>query len=70
MGVTSLLSLLSLKPEYNMKIKMAIGLAPVAFWVRTTPTFTDIVNLLPTVKVTVKICDFLLQPVLMFKIQD
>ncbi|KAG5340119.1 LIP3 Lipase, partial [Acromyrmex heyeri] len=32
MGTTSLFSLLSTKPEYNIKIKMAICLAPVAFW--------------------------------------
>lgn len=50
MGVTSLLVLLSSKPEYNMKIKMATGLAPVAFWIKTTPTFTDIINILPTMK--------------------
>lgn len=70
MGVTSLLVLLSSKPEYNMKIKMATGLAPVAFWIKTTPTFTDIINILPTMKVTAKICDFLLQTMLVFKIQD
>ncbi|XP_011860849.1 PREDICTED: lipase 3-like isoform X2 [Vollenhovia emeryi] len=50
MGTTSLFALLSSKPEYNMKLKMAIGLAPVAFWTKVTPTFTEIANILPTLK--------------------
>ncbi|KYN32645.1 Lipase 3 [Trachymyrmex septentrionalis] len=47
MGTTSLFSLLSTKPEYNIKIKMAICLAPVAFWVEVTPTFNTILNIFP-----------------------
>ncbi|XP_025987780.2 lipase 3 [Solenopsis invicta] len=50
MGTTSLFALLSTKPEYNVKIKMAICLAPVAFWNEVSPTFTEVVNTLPIVK--------------------
>ncbi|KYM76677.1 Lipase 3 [Atta colombica] len=50
MGTTSLFSLLSTKPEYNIKIKMAICLAPVAFWMKVTPTFDRILNSFPIVK--------------------
>ncbi|XP_018367537.1 PREDICTED: lipase 3-like isoform X2 [Trachymyrmex cornetzi] len=50
MGTTSLFSLLSTKPEYNIKIKMAICLAPVAFWTEITPTFSTILNSFPIVK--------------------
>ncbi|KAG5330574.1 LIP3 Lipase, partial [Acromyrmex charruanus] len=50
MGTTSLFSLLSTKPEYNIKIKMAICLAPVAFWMEVTPTFNRILNSFPIVK--------------------
>jgi len=69
MGTTSLFSLLSTKPEYNIKIKMAICLAPVAFWMEVTPTFDRILNSFPIVKVNAKTCDFLLQAV-MFKIMS
>ncbi|XP_036150257.1 lipase 3 isoform X2 [Monomorium pharaonis] len=50
MGTTSLFALLSTKPEYNIKIKMAICLAPVALWIKVTPTFSEVVNILPTMK--------------------
>lgn len=51
MGTTSLFALLSTKPEYNIKIKIAICLAPVAFWMEVKPIFNEIVNNLPIVKV-------------------
>jgi pimeloyl-ACP methyl ester carboxylesterase len=69
MGTSSLFALLSTKPEYNVKIRMAICLAPAAFWMEVSPTFTEIVNTLPIVTVNAKICDFLLQAVV-FKIQS
>jgi lysosomal acid lipase/cholesteryl ester hydrolase len=60
MGTTILFALLSTKPEYNLKIKMAICLAPVAFWVEVSPIYNEIINTFPIVKVNAKICDFLL----------
>lgn len=57
MGCTSLLVLLSSKPEYNMKIKLAIMLAP-AGWNTKLPFIDNAV-----LKVTAKISDFLLQTV-------
>lgn len=50
MGTTSLFVLLSVKPEYNTKVKMGIGLAPVAFWEKVTPSFNELVSILPVVK--------------------
>ncbi|XP_024883675.1 lipase 3-like isoform X1 [Temnothorax curvispinosus] len=51
MGVTELFTFLSSKPEYNIKIKMAICLAPAAsVWVKILPAFNEFANLLPTVK--------------------
>ncbi|KAL0123903.1 hypothetical protein PUN28_006026 [Cardiocondyla obscurior] len=50
MGCTSILTLLSSKPEYNTKIKMAILLAPAAFWMNVSPSFNDFINILPFVK--------------------
>lgn len=60
MGTTTLFVLLSTKPEYNANIKMAICLAPVAFWTKVTPIHNEIINRVPIVKVNAKICDFLL----------
>ncbi|KAL0130331.1 hypothetical protein PUN28_002165 [Cardiocondyla obscurior] len=50
MGATSILALLSSKPEYNIKIKIAIFLAPCAFWVKVTPTFNNTMSFLPFLK--------------------
>ncbi|XP_025993961.1 lipase 3 [Solenopsis invicta] len=50
MGTTILFTLLSTKPEYNLKIKMAICLAPVAFWVEISPIYNEIFNTFPIVK--------------------
>jgi len=69
MGTTSLFVLLSTKPEYNIKIKMAICLAPVAVWMKITPIVNIIRNTYPIAKVNTKICHFLLQTVV-FKIQS
>lgn len=66
MGGTSLFVLLSIKPEYNTKIKMAICLAPPVFHMEATFTVKEMFNRLPILKVNVKVCDFLLQTV-MFK---
>lgn len=70
MGTTSLFVLLSVKPEYNTKVKMGIGLAPVAFWEKVTPSFNELVSILPVVKVTVRVCGFFLLQAVMLKIQD
>ncbi|XP_071568728.1 lipase 3-like isoform X1 [Temnothorax nylanderi] len=64
MGGTTLLTLLSSKPEYNTKIKMAIGLAPASFWIKVTPITNEIVNTFPTLKEVLRkrgIYDFLPQ---------
>ncbi|XP_011860682.1 PREDICTED: lipase 3-like isoform X2 [Vollenhovia emeryi] len=50
MGTTSIFTLLSSKPEYNMKMKMVICLAPVAFWTKVTPSFNGIANTLVSLK--------------------
>ncbi|KAL6256559.1 hypothetical protein P5V15_012668 [Pogonomyrmex californicus] len=54
MGTTSLFTLLSMKPEYNAKIKMAICLAPVAFNIKKTPTINELINLAPVIKEILK----------------
>jgi len=69
MGTTSLFVLLSTKPEYNIKIKMAICLGPAAVWKKITPIINEMLNIYPIAKVNIKICNFLLQTV-MFKIQS
>ncbi|KAL0130338.1 hypothetical protein PUN28_002165 [Cardiocondyla obscurior] len=64
MGATSILALLSSKPEYNIKIKIAIFLAPCAFWVKVTPTFNNTMSFLPFLKEILRvheIYDFLPQ---------
>ncbi|XP_077262886.1 lipase 3-like isoform X2 [Temnothorax americanus] len=50
MGNAVLLTLLSSKPEYNIKIKMVICLAPTSFWVKTSPAVNEFANILPTFK--------------------
>ncbi|XP_032674155.1 lipase 3-like [Odontomachus brunneus] len=50
MGTSMLFVLLSMKPEYNAKIKLATCLAPVAFWKEVSPTFRQISDTLPVVK--------------------
>lgn len=54
MGSTSLLALLSMKPEYNAKIKLGICLAPVAFWKETSPVFKFFFSITPQIKVTME----------------
>lgn len=54
MGTTSLFALLSTRPEYNMKIKLAICLAPVASLMAQRPTFNEVVNSVPMVKVNLQ----------------
>jgi len=55
MGTTTLFILLSMKPEYNVKLKVAICLAPVALWIKMSPTFYEIINFIPPIKVNIKI---------------
>ncbi|XP_025996194.1 lipase 3 [Solenopsis invicta] len=50
MGGTSLFVLLSIKPEYNTKIKMAICLAPPVFHMEATFTVKEMFNRLPILK--------------------
>lgn len=50
MGTTALFVLLSMKPEYNAKIKLGICLAPVAFWKETSPIFKFLFNVTPHIK--------------------
>ncbi|XP_039304955.1 lipase 3 isoform X2 [Solenopsis invicta] len=54
MGTTSLFVLLSTKPEYNVKIKMAICLAPVAIWMKTSPVIHELSSIVPIVKFLAK----------------
>lgn len=54
MGTTSLFALLSTRPEYNMKIKLAICLAPVAFLTAQRPTFNEAINSFPMIKVNMQ----------------
>lgn len=51
MGTTTLFTLLSTKPQYNAKIKLAICFAPVALWTEIPPMLYELVNLIPIVKV-------------------
>ncbi|XP_011171050.2 lipase 3 [Solenopsis invicta] len=50
MGTTSLFALLSTKPEYNEKIKMAICLSPVVIWMETLRITYELVQILPVLK--------------------
>ncbi|XP_011860853.1 PREDICTED: lipase 3-like [Vollenhovia emeryi] len=50
MGGTLLHVLLSSKPEYNMKIKMAICLAPGVLWTRISPFVNEFINIFSTLK--------------------
>ncbi|XP_011163180.2 lipase 3 [Solenopsis invicta] len=50
MGTTSLFALLSTKPEYNIKVKMAICLSPVVFWIELSPEVYAIAEAWPTIK--------------------
>lgn len=51
MGTTVLLTLLSMKPEYNAKIKLGILLAPIAFWKRVSPVIEHFLNKVPIFQV-------------------
>ncbi|KYM93609.1 PREDICTED: lipase 1 [Cyphomyrmex costatus] len=46
MGNTALFTFLSMKPEYNAKIKLAVCFAPVAFWNEVSPTVQYVANML------------------------
>jgi len=50
MGTTALFILLSMKPEYNAKIKLAVCLAPVAFWNEVSPMIQYIANMIHSIR--------------------
>ncbi|KAG5318972.1 LIP3 Lipase, partial [Pseudoatta argentina] len=49
MGTTTLFILLSMKPEYNAKIKLGICLGPVAIWKKRIPLPENIFNKIPKI---------------------
>ncbi|XP_011066182.1 PREDICTED: lipase 3-like [Acromyrmex echinatior] len=49
MGTTTLFILLSMKPEYNAKIKLGICLGPVAIWKERIPLPENIFNKIPKI---------------------
>ena len=51
MGSTELFVLLSMKPEYNAKIKLGICLAPIAIWKETIPSLEYFHKMIPNFKV-------------------
>jgi len=53
MGTTVLFTLLSMRPEYNAKIKLGICLAPIAIWEEITPVleYLHSSNKIPKIKV-------------------
>ncbi|KYQ60773.1 Lipase 1 [Trachymyrmex zeteki] len=58
MGNTALFTFLSMKPEYNAKIKLAVCLAPAAFWNETSPTLQYVVNMMPNIRKFKEFLDF------------
>lgn len=54
MGTTLLYVLLSMRPEYNAKIKLGICLAPVASWIEVTPLVQQFADNWLTLRVTIK----------------
>lgn len=55
MGTTSLFVLLSTRPEYNVKIRLGVCLAPVAFFKERTPLIESAVSIAPKLIVSIKI---------------
>jgi len=53
MGTTALFTLLSIRPEYNAKIKLGICLAPIAIWEEISPVLKYLhnSNKIPKIKV-------------------
>ncbi|XP_018343145.1 PREDICTED: LOW QUALITY PROTEIN: lipase 3-like, partial [Trachymyrmex septentrionalis] len=49
MGTTTLFTLLSMRPEYNAKIKLGICLAPVAIWKEVSPFLEHIFRKMPKI---------------------
>ncbi|XP_011066183.1 PREDICTED: lipase 3-like [Acromyrmex echinatior] len=49
MGTTVLFTLLSMKPEYNAKIKLGICLAPIAIWKEIAPVIEHIIRKTPKI---------------------
>ncbi|EGI59255.1 Lipase 1 [Acromyrmex echinatior] len=58
MGSTILFILLSLKPEYNAKIKLAVCLAPIAFWNEASPIVQYIADTIHNIRNLQEILDF------------
>jgi len=54
MGTTVLFILLSMRPEYNAKIKLGICLAPIAFWEEISPVLEYLHNSNKITKIKVK----------------
>ncbi|KAL6260003.1 hypothetical protein P5V15_009910 [Pogonomyrmex californicus] len=50
MGTTVLFVLLSMRPEYNAKIKLGICLAPIAMWKEVTPVLASLVKKTPKIQ--------------------
>ncbi|XP_018395697.1 PREDICTED: gastric triacylglycerol lipase-like [Cyphomyrmex costatus] len=50
MGGTVLFILLSMKPEYNAKIKLGICFAPIAIWKEVSPAMKYLSNMTPSLK--------------------
>ncbi|XP_018350333.1 PREDICTED: lipase 1-like isoform X2 [Trachymyrmex septentrionalis] len=58
MGTTVLFTLLSIKPEYNAKIKLAVCLAPIAFWTEVSPMMQSGINMVRSITNLQEILDF------------
>ncbi|XP_018045487.1 PREDICTED: gastric triacylglycerol lipase-like [Atta colombica] len=58
MGTTVLFVLLSMKPEYNAKIKLAVCLAPIAFWNEVSPMIQYVANMVHNIRNFQEILDF------------
>ncbi|KYN15823.1 PREDICTED: gastric triacylglycerol lipase-like isoform X1 [Trachymyrmex cornetzi] len=58
MGNTVLFVLLSMKPEYNAKIKLAVCLAPAAFYTEVSPLVQYTINMIRSIRNFQEILDF------------
>lgn len=53
LGTTTLFVLLSMKPEYNEKIELAVCLSPIALWAEVKPSLMRLLMFVPTLKVNI-----------------
>ena len=51
MGTLTSYILLSVKPEYNQKMKLVISLSPVVYWDKKTPAINFLIGISPRLKV-------------------